>query len=260
MDEDKEIGNPMVISMVFPNLARHSYPLMQNIGEKIDTICPSKATMVDKIRDSPKIRVLVQSLSTLPSLIRVHDVEARLIDVEVEYEGLSGQCFYCKKKGHIAKECARKINSNVRGEKVKGSSTKQETIRVTRSNTLNGAEKAKTNVNGWNLVLGPKNGLQREVNTDTSHVDLRNCFEVFQEEEDLAQDPSKAIVEEVVACTPEVLLKSAMLKQEFVMSPPSCIGKNGSIGLRVVKDWLRNGRCQESSSIISEIQKLQELG
>ena len=90
--------------------------------------------------------------------------------------------------------------------------------------------------------------------------DLRNCFEVLQEEDkDLAQDPSKAIVEELVACTPKVLLKSAMLKQEFVMSPPSCIGKNGSIGLRAVKDWLRNGRCQESSSITSKIQKLQEL-
>ena len=57
--------------------------------------------MVDKIRDSPKIRVLVQSLSTLPSLIRVHDVEARLIDVEVEYEGLPGQCFYCKKRATL---------------------------------------------------------------------------------------------------------------------------------------------------------------
>ena len=203
--------------------------------------------------------MLVQSFSSLPSIIKVHDVEARLIEVEVEYEGLPGQCFYCKKKGHIAKECARKINSNVRGEKVKGSSTKQETISETRSNTLNGAEKAKTNVNGWNLVLGPKNGLQREVNTDTSHVDLRNRFEVLQEEEDLAQDPSKAIVEELVACTPKVLLKSAMLIHEIVMNSPSSIGKNGSIGLRAVKDWLRNGRRQESSSITSEIQKLQEL-
>ena len=72
---------------------------MQNIGEKIGTVCPSKATIVDRIKDSPKIRVLVQSLSTLPSIIRVHDVEARLIEVEVEYEGIPCQCFYCKKKG-----------------------------------------------------------------------------------------------------------------------------------------------------------------
>ena len=60
--------------------------------------------MADRIRDSPKIRVLVQSLSTLPSIIRVHDVEARLIDVEVEYEGLPGQCFYCKKISHVMKD------------------------------------------------------------------------------------------------------------------------------------------------------------
>ena len=57
---------------------------------------------------------------------------------------------------------------------------------MTRSTTLNGAEKVKTNANGWTLVLGPRNGLQREVNTDTSHVDSRNRFEVLQEEEHLA--------------------------------------------------------------------------
>ena len=62
------------------------------------------------------------------------------------------------------------------------------------------------------FVLGRKNGLQREVDTDISHIDLRNCFEVLQEEEDLAQDPRTTIVEEVVACTPEVLLKSAILR------------------------------------------------
>ena len=75
-----------MICMVFPNLPRQLYPLMEKIWENIGTVCPSKASMVDRIRDSPKIRVLVQSLSTLPSIINVHDVEARLIEVEVEYE------------------------------------------------------------------------------------------------------------------------------------------------------------------------------
>ena len=93
------------------------------------------------------------------------------------------------------------------------------------------------------------------------HVDLRNRFEVLQEEEDLAQDSKKTIVEEVVVCTPEVMLKSATLRQESTMSSPSSIGKSGSMGLRAMKDWLRNGRCQESSSIVTpEIQKLQALG
>ena len=259
MDEAKKIGNPMVISMVFPNLPRHLYPLMQNIGEKIGTICPSKASMVDKIRDSPKIRVLVQSLSTLPSLIRVHDVEGRLIDVEVEYEGLPGQCFYCKRKGHIAKECPRKINRNVRGEKDTGLLDKQEPIRESRLSNLIGAEKANNSANGWTRVSGRKNGLQREVNTNTPYTDLRNRFEVLQEEEDLAQDSKKTIVEEVVVCTPEVMLKSGTLRQESTMGSPSSIGKSGSMGLRAMKDWLRNGRCQESSPIAPEI-KLQAVG
>ena len=50
MDDAKKIGNPMVISMVFPNLPRQLYPLMQKIGETIGTVCPSKATMVNRIR------------------------------------------------------------------------------------------------------------------------------------------------------------------------------------------------------------------
>ena len=40
--------------------------------------------------------------------------------------------------GHIAKECPRKINSNIRGEKVKGLIAKQEKTGVARQSTLNG--------------------------------------------------------------------------------------------------------------------------
>ena len=64
---------------------------------------------------------------------------------------------------------------------------------------------------------------------DASYVDFRNRFEVLQEEEDLAQDPKTTIVEEVVACTPEVLQKNATLRQESTISSPSSIGKSGSI-------------------------------
>ena len=257
MEEAKKLGSPMVISMVFPNLPRHLYPLMPKIGAKIGTVCPLKETMADKIRDSPKIRVLVQSLSSLPSIIRVHDVEARLIDVEVEYEGLPGQCFYCKKNGHMAKECPRKINNNVKREKLKGPIAKQEKTGVARQSTLNGAENVKANANVWTLVSGCKNGLQQEGNTATPHVDLRNRFEVLQEEEVLLQDQRTTNVEEVVACTPDVFLNNTHLSQENVMSSPSSIGKSGSIGLRAMKEWLRNGRCQESSSTTSEFQKPQ---
>ena len=56
------------------------------------------------------------------------------------------------------------------------------------------------------------------------------------------------------------MLKSVTLRQESTMSFPSSIGKSGSMGLRAMKDWLHNGRYQESSSITPEIQKLQALG
>ena len=55
MEENKKIGNPQVISMLFPNLPRQLYPLIPKIGDKIGTFCPSKATMVDRIRDFSKI-------------------------------------------------------------------------------------------------------------------------------------------------------------------------------------------------------------
>ena len=40
--------------------------------------------------------------------------------------------FLLYKKGHIAKECPRKINNNVREEKVKGPIAKQEKTGVAR--------------------------------------------------------------------------------------------------------------------------------
>ena len=49
MEEAKKLGNPMVISMVFPNLPRQLYPLMPKIGAKIGRVCPLKATMADKV-------------------------------------------------------------------------------------------------------------------------------------------------------------------------------------------------------------------
>ena len=159
MEEDKKIGNPRVISMIFPNLPRQLYPLIPKIGDEIGFVCPSKATMVDRVRDYPKIRVLVQSSSKLPPIIRVHDVEVGLINLAVEYEGLPGQCFYCKKKGHIAKECPRKINGNGRVGKDKGQVARQENIGVKYQNTLNGVVKEKANTYSWTLVLGRKNRL-----------------------------------------------------------------------------------------------------
>ena len=130
MEEDKKVGNPWVIPMIFPNLPRQLYPLIPKIGDKIGTVCPSMARMIDRIRDYPKVRVLVQILSKIPLIIKVHDVEARLIDVAVEYKGFPSQCFYCKNKGHIAKKCPKKINGNVRVGKDKGKVARQENIEV----------------------------------------------------------------------------------------------------------------------------------
>ena len=145
MEEDKKVGNPWVIPMIFPNLPRQLYPLIPKIGDKIGTVCPSMARMIDRIRDYPKVRVLVQILSKIPLIIKVHDVEARLIDVAVEYKGFPSQCFYCKNKGHIAKKCPKKINGNVRVGKDKGKVARKENIGVTGHNTLYGVEKEKAN-------------------------------------------------------------------------------------------------------------------
>ena len=90
-----------------------------------------------------------------------------------------------------------------------------------------------------------------------SHVKLRNSFEALLEEEDLIHNQRANNVEEVVVCTPDVLLNNTHLRQENVMSSPSSIGKSGSIGLRAMKEWLRNGRCHESSSTTSEFQNPQ---
>ena len=57
--------------------------------------------MVDRIWDYPKIRLLVQSSSKLPPIIRVHDVEAGLIDVAVEYEAYMANVFIVKRRATL---------------------------------------------------------------------------------------------------------------------------------------------------------------
>ena len=105
---------------------------------------------------------------------------------------------------------------------------------------------------------GLRGGLQQEGNTTMAHIGLRNSFKVLQEEEDLLHDQRVINVEEVVACTHDVMLNCEKLSKEKVISSPSPSVKSGSIRLREVKEWLRNGRCQESSPTTSETQKLQE--
>ena len=153
-------------------------------------------------------------------------MEAGLIYVEVEYEGLPGQCFYCKKTGHIAKECPRKMNSKVRVEKDKGQVVRQETTWVEGHNTIKGDEKEKAKANAQTLVLGCKNRLQQqEGNTTIPHVRLGNCFEELQEEEGLQQYQRTINVEEVVVCIPDVKLNNAKVSRENDMCSPSPLGK-----------------------------------
>ena len=113
--------------------------------------------------------------------------------------------------------------------------------------TIKGAEKEKAKTNAWTLVLGIcKNRLQQEGNTTMPHVRLGNSFEALQEEEGLLQDQRTINVEEVVVCTPDAKLNSAKVNRENDMSSPSSPGKSVSVGLRAVKEWLRNGKYQES--------------
>ena len=90
------------------------------------------------------------------------------------------------------------------------------------------------------------------------HVRLGNSFEALQEEEGLLQDQRTINVEDVVVCTPDAKLNSAKVSRENVMRSPSPPGKSGSVRLRAAKEWLRNGKYQESSPINSETRKLQE--
>mgnify|MGYP000447462620 FL=1 len=75
-----------------------------------------------------------------------------------------------------------------------------------------------------------------------AHIGLRNNFEILQEE-DLLHDQRTINVEEVVVCTPDVMLNCEKLNKENVISSPSLFVKSGSIGLRAVKELLRNGMC-----------------
>ena len=114
-EELRKLNNPRVITATFPGLPPHLCHLLPFFGEQIGTLFPQKMSMADTIAEVPKVRILVPSLHGLPTRIRLYSEELGLTVVKVVYEGLPGQCFICKQKGHLAKNCPRKIGKGSSG-------------------------------------------------------------------------------------------------------------------------------------------------
>ena len=120
IEELRKLNNPRVITATFPGLPPHLCHLLPFFGEQIGPICPKKMSMADTIAEVPKLRILVPSLHGLPTRIRLSSEELGLTMVNVVYEGLPGQCFICKQKGHLAKECPRKTGKGSLGAQTSG--------------------------------------------------------------------------------------------------------------------------------------------
>ena len=84
--------------------------VLPSIIARIDTILPPREEALEtKLTGYPSIRILVPSMENLPTQVLLASLtENSMFRQKLEYVGMPGQCFYCKQKGHVLKDCPKK--------------------------------------------------------------------------------------------------------------------------------------------------------
>ncbi len=92
------------ITVIFPGIRREYFPMLTSVASKIGAVLEYSNNRLGL----PSRRILVQSLSELPTKIFLPKVDGSKLEQKVEYVGLPNQCFYCRHVGHMAKECSKR--------------------------------------------------------------------------------------------------------------------------------------------------------
>ena len=98
------------ISVVFPRIPKEYMAVLPSIAARIGTVLPPRVEALEaKMSGYPSIRILVPSMENLPSQVLLPSITGNSTFMQkLEYVGMPGQCFYCKQKGHVLKDCPRK--------------------------------------------------------------------------------------------------------------------------------------------------------
>ena len=116
------------VTMLFPGLSLEYNMLLPTIGNSFGMMLDEELTLADRLKKHlgpPSIRLLVQDINKLPSKILIPGKNGMRIEQRIEVIGAPGQCFACKKLGHLKKNCPTRRIKDPTKETLEG----QDTIR-----------------------------------------------------------------------------------------------------------------------------------
>ena len=103
---DACIDNPTMITTFLPDLPKQWESFLPAIGKSMGGQFFEK-TLVERISETPKIKLSVSDVKALPQSMLLSSKEMHHNVQIVEYVVLLGQCFACRQMGHRARECPR---------------------------------------------------------------------------------------------------------------------------------------------------------
>ena len=96
------------VTMLFPGLSLEYNRLLPTIGNSFGMMLDEDLTLADRLKKQlgpPSIRLLVPDIDKLPSKVLIPGKNGMRIEQRIEVIGAPGQCFACKKFGHLKKHC-----------------------------------------------------------------------------------------------------------------------------------------------------------
>ena len=96
------------VTMLFPGLSLEYSRLLPTIGNSFGMMLDEDLTLADRLKKQlgpPSIRLLVPDIDKLPSKVLIPGKNGMRIEQRIEVIGAPGQCFACKKFGHLKKNC-----------------------------------------------------------------------------------------------------------------------------------------------------------
>ena len=175
------IGNPAVITAFFPGLPKQWESFLPAIGKSMGGQCLEK-TFAERVSETPRMKLIVSDVKALPQSIVLSSKLMPDHVQPVEYAGLPGQCFICRKMGHMARECPRgKESMHLRNGKHgwKSPTTQQKNMTTNHATWMN--------EEGWKYM---NNKGKQKIRLGQEWLPLSNKYELLtlEDNENIAND------------------------------------------------------------------------
>ena len=125
-----KLDHPVWVQIVdLCQVLREDIPFLQTIGEQLGQVISIDNSDAYKAKLSgPRIRILVQDLTELPSTVEIPRLDGDgTLEYKLEFSGLPNQCGRCRSHEHQVRHCPKKESHNRRADNNHGHKTPQTT-------------------------------------------------------------------------------------------------------------------------------------